>query len=331
MKEGKILIVGGAGYIGSQVNKLLNAYGQSTIVFDNLSTGYKTNVKWGDLIIGDLSSRKSLDALFSNNHIVGVLHFAASAYVGESVKNPQKYYINNVVNTINLIEAMKNHGVNNIVFSSSCAVYGTPLNLPISENTPRNPISPYGRTKDIVENILEDYSKAYGINYVALRYFNAAGADKDYEIGECHDPETHLIPNVIYSALGISPYITVYGNDYDTEDGSCVRDYIHVEDLAEAHYLALIYLKKSLPSISLNLGTGKGYSVLEIIHSVEEISGLKIKIKFGERRLGDPPELFADATLARKVLGWNAKYTSINEIVKTAWGWHSLKFNSNVN
>lgn len=325
MKQGKILIVGGAGYIGSHVNKLLNAYGLSTIIFDNLSTGHKTNVKWGELIIGDLSDKNSLDSLFENNHISGVMHFAASAYVGESVLDPQKYYLNNVVNTINLIQAMKNHSIFNIVFSSSCAVYGIPLKVPISEDMQKSPISPYGKTKAIVENILEDYSKAYGINFVALRYFNAAGADSAQEIGECHDPETHLIPNAIHCALGAVSHITVHGNDYNTFDGSCIRDFIHVEDLAEAHYLALTYLEKKLPSISINLGTGKGHSVLEIIHSVEKISGSRLNVKFDKRRDGDPPELFADAKMARNILGWNPKYIKLDDIIKTAWDWHSFK------
>jgi UDP-glucose 4-epimerase len=325
MKREKILIVGGAGYIGSHVNKLLNTYNLSTLVFDNLSTGNKESVKWGDLILGDLSNKNSLDALFKNNDISSVLHFAASAYVGESVLDPEKYYINNVVNTINLLQAMKNHGVFNIVFSSSCAVYGTPQKLPISENMSKNPMSPYGRTKAIVEDILEDYSKAYGINFVALRYFNAAGADSALEIGECHSPETHLIPNVIYTSLGIAPYFTLHGKDYNTFDGSCIRDFIHVEDLAEAHYLALTYLENNMPSISVNLGTGQGHSILEIVHAVEKISGTKINIKIDSRRFGDPPELFADAKLARSILGWKPKYTLIDDIIKTAWDWHFFK------
>lgn len=325
MKQRKILIVGGAGYIGSHVNKLLNAYNLSTIVFDNLSTGNKKSVKWGELIVGDLSNVDSLNALFKTHNISGVLHFSSSAYVGESVLDPEKYYINNVVNTINLLQAMKNHNVFNIVFSSSCAVYGTPPKLPISEEMPKNPISPYGKTKAIVEDILDDYSKAYGINFVALRYFNAAGADKHREIGECHSPETHLIPNVIYTALGISPYFTLHGNDYNTPDGSSIRDFVHVEDLAEAHYLALNYLENNLPSISMNLGTGQGHSIFEIINSVEKISGKKINIKIDKKRIGDPPELFADSKLAISILNWKPKYTSINDIIKTAWDWHLLK------
>jgi UDP-glucose 4-epimerase len=326
MNQKKILIAGGAGYVGSHVNKLLNAYGFKTLVFDNLSTGNIESVKWGELVIGDLSDIKQLDALFQNHNISCVLHFAASAYVGESVENPEKYYINNVVNTINLLKAMKTHGVSKIVFSSSCAVYGVPAELPMTENMPKNPISPYGRTKAIVENILEDYSKAYGINFVALRYFNAAGADTSGEIGECHYPETHLIPNVIYTALGISPYFTIHGNDYKTPDGSCIRDFIHVEDLAEAHHLALAYLEKNLPSTSLNLGTGKGYSVFEIINSVEKISNAKVNIKYGKRRIGDPAILFADSNLARSALSWKPKYNSIDAIIKSAWIWHSSKY-----
>lgn len=325
MNREKVLIVGGAGYIGSHVNKFLSGMGVETIVYDNLSTGHIEHVKWGELVVGDLADQRKLVSVFSEHKISCVMHFAASAYVGESVTNPQKYYINNVSNTLNLLGAMIDTGVSNIVFSSSCAVYGTPLNLPITEESVLMPINPYGRTKLIIENVLDDYSKAYGLQYVALRYFNAAGADAFAEIGERHDPETHLIPNVIRSANGELPEVIINGNDYQTPDGSCIRDYIHVEDLASAHYLAMLHLNKNGGGLSLNLGTGVGYSVLEIVNTVEKIANKKINLKFSSRRDGDPPILYADAKMAKKVLNWEPKYKTLETILKTAQNWHIKK------
>lgn len=325
MNREKVLILGGAGYIGSHVNKFLSGMGVETIVYDNLSTGHIEHVKWGKLVVGDLADQSKLASVFSENKISCVMHFAASAYVGESVVNPQKYYVNNVSNTLNLLGAMIESGVSNIVFSSSCAVYGKPTSLPITEESSRFPINPYGRTKLIIENVLEDYSKAYGLKYVALRYFNAAGADSGGEIGEQHDPETHLIPNVIRSAIGDLSELIINGNDYQSPDGSCVRDYIHVEDLASAHYLAKLYLDKNGGGLSLNLGTGTGYSVLEIVNTVEKISNKNIRLKFSNRREGDPPILYADAKMAKKVLNWVPKYKTIESILKTALDWHIKK------
>lgn len=320
-----ILIVGGAGYIGSHTNKLLNKKGYKTLVYDNLIYGHKKFVKWGEFILGDLSDIKLLRLVFSKYNIEAVMHFAAFAYVGDSVNNPEKYYINNVVNTINLLMVMREFQCKNLIFSSSCSVYGIPHYLPIDELHPQNPINPYGQSKLMVEKILQDYSNAYGFRYIILRYFNAAGADIDCEIGEDHNPETHLIPLTIYAALGIEEDIKVFGTDYNTHDGTAIRDYIHVTDLAEAHVLAMEYLLDGDKSDIFNLGNGNGYSVLEVINAVKKVTGKDFKVTFTDRRKGDPEKLIADSKKAKQVLNWNPKYSDLETIIKTAWGWHKCK------
>lgn len=316
-----ILVTGGAGYIGSHVNKELHRRGFKTIVIDNLVNGHREFVKWGDFFEVDLLDQDALRKIFESVRIDAVMHFAAFAYVGESVREPKKYYANNVVGTLNLLEVMLEAGVDKFIFSSTCAVYGNPEYVPMDEDHPKNPINPYGRSKIAVEFMLEDFSRAYSLKYVSLRYFNAAGADPEAEIGEWHEPETHLIPNVIYSVLGVKPYVEIFGTDYDTKDGTCIRDFIHVKDLANAHISALEYLLDGGDSCSLNLGTGKGYSVKEIVELTERITGLPVRVKYSDRRPGDPPVLVADPSKAREVLGWEAKY-NIGDIIETAFRWH---------
>lgn len=314
-----ILIVGGAGYIGSHTNKYLSLKGEKTIVLDNLVYGHKEFVKWGKFYFGDLADKSFLKKIFSENKIKAVMHFSAYAYVGESVKDPAKYYQNNVVNAINLLEAMRDSKVNNFIFSSTCATYGNPVEIPITEKHPQNPVNPYGRTKLMIEQVLKDYSAAYGIKYVNLRYFNAAGADPDAEIGEWHNPETHLIPLAIDAALGKRDSLTVFGTDYPTKDGTCVRDYIHVNDLAQAHCLALNYLLDGGESDSFNLGNGNGFSVKEIISVVEKVSGRKIKVIEGARREGDPAILIGSSDKIKSKLDWHPKFDDISIIINTAY------------
>ena len=322
---GKVLVCGGAGYIGSHINKMLNQQGYETVVFDNLVYGHREAVKWGELVVGDLADTAALDELFERNSFDAVFHFAAYAYVGESVTNPEKYYFNNVSNTLNLLHAMKEHGVNKIIFSSTCATYGEPERVPITEDMPQNPINPYGATKLMVERIFKDYNKAYGLNFVVLRYFNAAGADPDGEIGESHDPETHIIPLVLDAASGIRPDVKVFGTDYDTPDGSCVRDYIHVTDLASAHLLALHHLERGKPSDFFNLGNEKGTSVFEVVESVRRVTGRDFTATIAPRRSGDPAKLVGSSKKAQEVLGWKPKYADIDTIVSHAWKWHEKK------
>ena len=317
-----ILVVGGAGYIGSHVNKKLSLTGYDTLVYDNLVYGHRDFVKWGAFVYGDLGDANKLSSLFATYKFEAVLHFAAFAYVGESVADPQKYYCNNLVNTLNLLNTMRNHGVNIIIFSSTCATYGNPLALPIKESHPQNPINPYGNSKLMVEQILRDYRKAYGLNYVTLRYFNAAGADADAEIGERHDPETHLIPLVLDVAAGRKDSVNVFGTDYDTPDGTCIRDYIHVSDLANAHVLALEYLLSGGDSSEFNLGNGSGFSVREVLSKSEKVTGKPIKVLELERRPGDPAILIGCAEKARAILGWNPVYGDLESIVDSAWKWH---------
>ena len=317
--------MGGAGYIGSHTNKLLNAAGYKTVVFDNLSTGHRRLARWGEFFKGGLAKPADLARCFKKHRISAVMHFSAFAYVGESVTDPAKYYRNNVANTLNLLDAMRAAGVDKFIFSSSCAVYGAPAALPMRENLPFNPMSPYGRTKKMVEDILADYSAAYGLKYIALRYFNAAGADPEGETGELHDPETHLIPLVLDAAAGRRKNIKVFGGDYKTPDGTCVRDYIHVADLAQAHLLALKRLEKGGASRGYNLGNGKGFSVLKVIKTVEKVTGKKIKVQMAPRRAGDPAALVASAARARKALGWRPQYASLETIIKHAWDWHKVK------
>lgn len=317
-----ILVVGGAGYIGSHSVKQLVNEGYDVVVFDNLSTGHREFVKWGvPFVLGDLNDQTQLRLLFSNFPIQAVVHFAAHAYVGESVTDPQKYYINNVANTLNLLEIMREFKVERFVFSSTCATYGIPEELPIKETHKQLPINPYGRTKQVVEQILSDYERAYGLNYVVLRYFNAAGADLESEIGEWHEPETHLIPLVLDVALGKRENVTIFGTDYDTKDGTCIRDYIHVSDLADAHIRSLKYLETKQKSNVFNLGNGEGYSVQEIISTAEQVTGKKIATVKGSRRPGDPAVLIGSSEKAEAVLGWESKY-DLYTIVESAWNWH---------
>lgn len=317
-----ILVCGGAGYIGSHINKLLAKKGFDTIVYDNLIYGHKEAVKWGKFVKADLCDKDALDKVFSENRIDAVFHFAAFAYVGESVTEPSKYYFNNVCNTLNLLESMRTHGCDKIIFSSTCATYGVPEKLPITEDMPQNPINPYGATKFMVERIFKDYSVAYGLKYVVLRYFNAAGADPDCEIGENHNPETHIIPLVLDAAYGKCPDIKVFGSDYPTRDGTCIRDYIHVSDLADAHFLALEYLDKGGESGFFNLGNENGTSVLEVIDSVRRVTGKHIKVTLADRRPGDPPMLVGSSKRAQEILGWKPKYADIDTITNHAAEWY---------
>jgi len=317
-----ILIVGGAGYIGSHVNKELNKRGYETIVYDNLVYGHREAVKWGVFEYGDLRDTARLEQVFNKYDIEAVFHFAAFAYVGESVIDPSKYYNNNVSATINLLDVMVRHKVNYFVFSSTCATYGQPEKMPITEDMPQMPINPYGASKLMVERILDDYEKAYGLYSVCLRYFNAAGCDPDGEIGEMHDPETHIIPLVLDAAIGKRKSVKVFGTDYPTKDGSCIRDYIHVLDLADAHIKALDYMKKENVSDRFNLGTSNGTSVIEIIEAAKRVTGRDIKVEYVERRAGDPAELIGSNAKARMVLGWIPFHSDIEEIVKDAWNWH---------
>ncbi|MEN4018880.1 MAG: UDP-glucose 4-epimerase GalE [Methanobacterium sp.] len=323
-----ILIVGGAGYIGSHLNKEISKKGYKTVVFDNLSYGYEKFVKWGIFERGDLGDIEDIRRVFKKYRIEAVMHFAAFTYVGESVEDPQKYYMNNVKNTLNLLQVMLEENVKYFVFSSTCATYGNPARIPITENHPQNPINPYGKSKLIVEEILKDYSDAYGLKYASLRYFNAAGADPDCEIGEMHDPETHLIPLVLDAASSKREDIKIFGTDYDTSDGTCIRDYIHVTDLADAHILALEYLQKGGKSDIFNLGNGNGFSVKEVIETAREITGKPIKEVEVERRPGDPPVLIGSSKKAMEILKWKPKYHDLSRIIETAWKWHKKVNNS---
>lgn len=318
-----ILVMGGAGYIGSHTVKYLLDSGYDCIVADNLVYGHIEAVdKRAKFINADLMDIESLKKVFNENKIDAVVHFAAFAYVGESVTNPQKYYYNNVVGTLNLLNVMLENDVKKIVFSSTCATYGEPEYTPIDEKHSQSPINPYGKSKLMVEQIFEDYKKAYGLKYIALRYFNAAGASSDSTIGESHNPETHLIPLVL-RAIQNGDAVKVFGTDYDTPDGTCIRDYIHVEDLALAHKLAVEKLDNYQGYI--NLGTGIGTSVKEIITSAEKVAGKQCKTELVDRREGDPARLYANNSKAKEVLGWNPKYTNIEDIIKTAWLWEENK------
>lgn len=317
-----ILVCGGAGYIGSHINKQLNKEGYDTVIFDNLVYGHREAVKWGIFVLGDLANMNDIEAVFEKYNIEAVYHFAAYAYVGESVTEPEKYYYNNVVNTLNLLKVMRKYECNKIIFSSTCATYGEPERVPITEDMPQNPINPYGMTKLTVERIFRDYQKAYGLQFAVLRYFNAAGADPDCEIGESHDPETHIIPLVLDAAGGQRDDIKVFGTDYDTPDGSCIRDYIHVTDLADAHLKALHYLENGNAGDFFNLGNSKGTSVIEVIDSVKRVTGRDFKVTLTGRRPGDPAKLVGSADKAKSVLGWEPKYADIDTIVEHAWRWH---------
>jgi UDP-glucose-4-epimerase GalE len=316
----RILVTGGAGYIGSHVAKALAEAGHQPRVLDNFCMGNRWAVQWGPLIEGDLSDRAALAAALDGAD--AVVHLAAFTYVGESAQNPGKYYRNNFGGALRLLDAMAASGVRDLVFSSTCAVYGTPDRVPIPESHARRPVSPYGESKLFVERALAAYGASHGIRYVSLRYFNAAGADAQRRIGEMHRPETHLIPLAIYAALGLRPDLHVFGTDYSTPDGTAIRDYIHVDDLARGHLLALEYLKDGGASTALNLGTGHGHSVREVVRAVEKQSGARVKSIESPRREGDPPALVADATLARRVLNWTPQCSDLIQIVASALDWH---------
>ncbi len=324
------LITGGAGYIGSHTLRALSAAGLAPVCFDNLSTGFRSFAGSVPFIEGDLANPADLDSVFSSYPIQAVIHFASHALVEESCRDPHKYYHDNILNCLNLLEAMRRHRVNLIVFSSTCATYGIPMQVPISEATPRNPVNPYGVTKMVIEHILEDYGRAHGLRFVALRYFNAAGAAPDGTIGEWHDPETHLIPRLFEAALGRVEGAQVYGSDYPTKDGTCIRDYIHVSDLATAHVAASDYLLAGKPSEFFNLGTGQGLSVLEVLDQVMRTTGRRFPVARMPRRAGDPAALVADPSRANRILGWSAQHSSIGEIVETAWNWHRRQERSKV-
>ena len=320
----QVLVTGGAGYIGSHACKELALQGFTPITFDNFSRGHRWAVRYGPLEEGDLLDRDRLDQVFRNNTIEAVLHFAAFALVGESVQKPEMYYRNNFVGSLNLIEAMVAHSIPALVFSSTCATYGVPATPTIREDHPQVPINPYGQSKLMVEQALRDFGQAHNLRSVALRYFNAAGSDAQGELGEEHDPETHLIPNVMRAALGELDHLTVFGQDYPTPDGTCIRDYIHVSDLATAHIQALKRLAQGQPlQRAYNLGTGQGLSVREIIDGVEAISGRPVPLQIGPRRPGDPPRLVAEASLAYTELEWRPQFSQLENILKTSWGWHS--------
>jgi UDP-glucose-4-epimerase GalE len=313
-----ILVVGGAGYIGSHTAHALRRAGYEVVLYDNLSTGFRRLAQGFELVEGDIADAARLRPVLAR--VDAVMHFAAHAYVGESVENPRKYFRNNVGGALSLLNSVLDAGIRRFVFSSSCAVYGIPGQIPIVEQTPREPVNPYGASKLFFENALEAYSRAYGLRSVSLRYFNAAGADESGEIGEFHDPETHLIPLALAASTENGPELQVHGSDYPTPDGTCVRDYIHVSDLADAHVRALQYLGKGGDSLAINLGTGRGYSVLEIIRAAENATGRPVRRTMGPPRSGDPPVLVADPTKAQRVLGWTAQ-RNLDGIVSSAWKW----------
>jgi UDP-arabinose 4-epimerase len=317
-----ILIVGGAGYIGSQTAKAVARAGLEPVVLDNLVYGHRWAARWGPLVEGDIGDRALVDRVVREHRVTAVIHFAAYTAVGESVRDPRRYFGNNVAGTLALLDVMIDRGVRDIVFSSTAAVYGEPIHVPITEQHPQRPINPYGDTKLAVERALHWYQGAYDLRYAALRYFNAAGADPDGEVGEDHDPETHLVPLTIGAALGRAPALKIFGTDYPTPDGTAIRDYIHVADLADAHLLALGRLEKGDKALALNLGTGKGHSVREVVASVEKISGRNVPRVEVERRAGDPPSLVADPSRARQSLGWMPKYAELDTIVEHAYRWH---------
>ncbi|HTZ76367.1 MAG TPA: UDP-glucose 4-epimerase GalE [Stellaceae bacterium] len=320
-----ILVTGGAGYIGSHACKALARAGHRPVTYDNLVYGHREAVRWGPLVEADLADSECLTDTFQRYDIAAVMHFAAFAYVGESVSKPEAYFHNNVTNSLKLLEAMRAHDVRRIVFSSTCATYGIPEQVPISESTFQRPVNPYGESKLMVERMLQWYGSAHGFTHATLRYFNAAGADPEGEIGEDHQPETHLIPLVLEAALGNRAQIDVFGTDYPTPDGTAIRDFIHVQDLAEAHVKALDRLLSGGLSLTLNLGTGTGHSVREVIAAAERITGHRIPRREGPRRAGDPPVLVADASRAREVLGWTPGLSDLDTIIRTAWAWHCRK------
>jgi UDP-arabinose 4-epimerase len=318
----RVLVTGGAGYVGSHACKALRAAGHEPVAYDNLVYGHREAARWGPLETGDIADRARVDVVLEKYRPDALMHFAAYAYVGESVRDPGKYYRNNVSGSLTLLEAMRDHDIRFIVFSSSCATYGVPARVPIDEDAPQLPINPYGASKQMIERMLADFAAAHGIRYSCLRYFNAAGADSDGEIGELHDPETHLIPLVLQAALGQRPKVAIYGNDYPTPDGTCIRDFVHVSDLADAHVAALSYLTKGGNSVALNLGSGRGHSVREVIDVAKIIIGLDVPEVLAPRRPGDPPVLVADTARASQVLGWRAARSDLERVIADAWAWH---------
>jgi UDP-glucose-4-epimerase GalE len=319
--ERTVLVTGGAGYVGSHACKALVAAGHVPVTLDNLCRGHREAVRWGPLEQGDVLDAARLDQVFEHHRPQSVMHFAALANVGESMSDPDACFRNNVTGTLNLLEAMRRHGVTRFVFSSSCAVYGVPERVPIVESAQRSPINPYGSSKLMVETMLEQFASNHGVQYASLRYFNAAGADPDGEIGERHEPETHLIPLVLQAAAGVRPYVEVYGEDYATPDGTCVRDFVHVCDIADAHVRALEYLERGGAPLCANLGSARGASVREIIRRCGEITGRAIAVRAAPRRAGDPPRLIADAALAHSRLGWAPTRSDLETILETAWDW----------
>lgn len=320
-----VLVTGGAGFIGSATCKALARAGYLPVAYDNLSRGHRWAVKWGPLEAFDLQDADALRSVMRAYRPIAVLHFAAYAYVGESTGAPELYFQNNVVNSLTLLDAMRQCGVDSIVFSSSCATYGVPVEERLSEDHPQNPINPYGESKRAVESALHWYGLAHGLKWTALRYFNAAGADPDGEVGEDHSPETHLIPLAIEAGLGLRPQVDIFGTDYETPDGTAIRDYVHVADLADAHVRALEYLTRGGRSRAFNLGTGRGYSVREVVSAVEDATGSSGIARSGPRRPGDPPLLVADATAAGDVLGWRPRISDLKTIVGTALDWHTTR------
>lgn len=323
-----VLVVGGAGYIGSHMVKRLGTAGCNVLTLDNLSGGHRDAVLFGEFIEGDIADQELLDQIFSTRRIDAVMHFASFIQVGESMRDPAKYYQNNVVNSLNLLNSMLRHGVNRMIFSSTAAIFGEPEYAPIDEKHPKAPINPYGKTKLMLEQALADYDRAYGLKSICLRYFNAAGADPDGELGERHAPETHLIPLVLQTASGRRDNISIFGQDYATPDGTCIRDYIHIADLCEAHWQGLQSLMNGGDSQSYNLGNGNGFSVQEVIDVASRVTGRRISVDYGPRREGDPARLVADAALAKNVLGWVPKYADLETIISHAWNWE-IAFSGN--
>ena len=325
LKDKVVLVTGGAGYIGSHACKALSDAGYIPITFDNMVYGHTWAVRWGPLEQGDISDRNRLNEVLAAYKPSAIMHFAAYAYVGESVSNPGKYYRNNVAGSLSLLEAARDFGINNFIFSSTCATYGTPNIVPVNEDHPQNPINPYGASKLMIEQILKDFDVAHGIKSISLRYFNVAGADPGCLIGESHQPETHLIPLVLDAAIGRRSVIQIYGDNYDTPDGTCIRDYIHVSDLANAHVKALKALESGSATTAYNLGNGKGFSVREVIAAAEAVTGLRVPIEISPRRPGDPAQLIGDASRAKTELGWAPKFEKLDAILATAWRWHQIQ------
>ena len=325
MKPNPIILTGGAGYIGSHTAKFLSHKGFYPIVLDDLRRGNQESVKWGPLEQVSLEDKAGVKQIFAKYKPLAVMHFAAYAYVGESVKNPGLYYQNNVAGSISLLQAMQEQGIKNLIFSSTCATYGNPQSLPLTEDHPQSPVNPYGKSKLMVEEIIKDFCAAGELKAVCLRYFNAAGADPDYQIGEMHHPETHIIPLALAALGNPSQPLSIFGKDYPTPDGTCVRDYIHVQDLAQAHWLALEYLQNGGESDAINLGNGNGFSILEILNVIERITGKKVPHQFQDRRSGDPAKLVGSNAKAREILQWSPEFPDLEKIIQTAWNWHQFR------